>query len=542
MPTRNTGKGKPKAAGGARGKAGGVKDSSKTPPRAAAGPKKTARSAVGPKTTVKGKAKPAAKSAPKGQAASGTATGGAKSEKTGTKPPLRKKADRSKRKKTGPGKATPFLDRARFYLTGLGLGLVLGILVAVAVFYLPEARDRTAKAKPSPPAATAPAPSRPERPAKPALPRPARPEFAEIVEVPPEKLLYEEQQRLEREIKKLEHGLFTALVRMEIPEKQISFLEVDSRNRNGRDYDHTLMRVNLPARMSPDQALAELQSAAQKLPLRPLPRLNGARTPEGMNVAVLYDGLTTHDINLFAALTPEVEPRIVPPAPPTLEKPGPLPRVALVIDDCGLSVGQADCFLHLGFPVALSILPFLPHSRDVAQKAHEINFPVMLHLPMEPKRWPSVDPGPGALMAGMSQAQIVERVVAAIDAVPYVVGVNNHMGSRFTALEIPMSWALEPLGERGLFFLDSRTSPSSKALDLARSQGIPAGQRSVFLDNIQEEQAIVIQLRKLAAAARKHGSAIGIGHVYPITCQVLKNEYNYLSSNLEIVPITTLIR
>ena len=545
MPTRNPGKSKTKPAGRiqARGSAK-AKDSSRTAARTKSG---AARQPAGKKTAARAKAEKAEKSVPVKKKAAGKKTGGSNQSKSTAKTPARKKTTKSGKKKAEQGKRTSFIDRARPYFTGLSYGLLLGFIGAFLLFYLPEFTKEPDKPRPSPSATetakkSSPKPAPEPKRSKP-KPGPAKPEAARIVAVKPDKIEYEERQKLDRDIKTLEHGLFTALIRMRIPEDHISFLEVDSRNSKGRAYDHTSMKVDLPSGVSSGKVLERLRTASKKLGLEPKPELTAAGTGQGMKVKVSFDGLSTHDILLHASLTPKTEPsRIAKPEPPPIEIPSVRPQIAIVIDDFGLNARQAECFLDLDIPLAFSILPFLPHSRDIAEMAHDKGRQVILHMPMEPSRWPEVDPGPGALMAGLSQAEIVKRINKALEAVPHAVGVNNHMGSRFTSLEIPMSWALTPLKERGLFFLDSRTSARSRGFSTARSLGVPTAKRSVFLDNVQDAQAITIQLKKTIAAARRNGSAIAIGHVYPITCQVLKKEYNNLTSIVEIVPITTLIR
>ena len=179
-------------------------------------------------------------------------------------------------------------------------------------------------------------------------------------------------------------------------------------------------------------------------------------------------------------------------------------------------------------------------ARETARLAHKKGLVVMLHLPMQPAHWPEIDPGPGALLVSMKRAEIEQRVRAALDAVPFIQGVNNHMGSRFTEDRERMGWTLAEIKRRDLFFLDSRTSTRSQAYAEARRLNMPSASRSIFLDNIQEPEAIRIQLRKLVAKARHKGRAIGIGHPYAITCQVLKSEYNNLISKVNLVPITNL--
>lgn len=165
----------------------------------------------------------------------------------------------------------------------------------------------------------------------------------------------------------------------------------------------------------------------------------------------------------------------------------------------------------------------------------------MLHLPMEPKSYPEANPGPGALFRTMDRDQIEQAVDEAIAEVPCISGVNNHMGSSFTEDSERMLWVLETLQKRGLFFLDSRTSARTKANHLAGNVGIKIAERSVFLDNVQEEEAIRVQLRRLVTLARQKGQAIAIGHPYYVTCRVLTDEFNYLTSKVDLVPVTSLV-
>ena len=115
------------------------------------------------------------------------------------------------------------------------------------------------------------------------------------------------------------------------------------------------------------------------------------------------------------------------------------------------------------------------------------------------------------------------------------------MGSRFTEDRTRMRWVLNLLKNHGLFFLDSWTSPNSHAYEEAQKMGLARARRTVFLDNIQTRKAIRIQLKRLVALATQNGSAIGIGHPYPVTCQSLKSEYNYLKNHVQLVPVTALL-
>lgn len=196
------------------------------------------------------------------------------------------------------------------------------------------------------------------------------------------------------------------------------------------------------------------------------------------------------------------------------------PRVALIIDDMGYSRARLERFLALELPMTFAILPCLSHSAHCARRAAANGHEVLLHQPMEPIQ-SRFDPGPGALFVGDGPERIRRILEANLDDLPEAVGVNNHMGSRFTSRQPEIHRALEVIGERGLFFVDSLTSCRSQAFQTACSLRIPSTRRSVFLDNTPQVPAIMDQLHRLTVLARQNGTAIGIGHPHLETAEAI---------------------
>lgn len=145
----------------------------------------------------------------------------------------------------------------------------------------------------------------------------------------------------------------------------------------------------------------------------------------------------------------------------------------------------------------------------------------MLHLPMEPLNYPEKNPGEGALLKGMTAEEIEKRITAALARVPEAKGVNNHMGSAFTADREGMLAVLQVIKARGLFYVDSRTTRDTTALELARQLQVPSGQRRIFLDDSTEPDQIRARLQKLAELAEMSSPVIAIGHPHRETVQVL---------------------
>lgn len=197
-------------------------------------------------------------------------------------------------------------------------------------------------------------------------------------------------------------------------------------------------------------------------------------------------------------------------------------RLAVVIDDMGRSIGRLDDIIALDVPITIAVLPHLSRSTEVTAKATEQGLQVLLHMPMEPVNVEVNDPGRGAIFTEMSDEEVRSIVLDALETLPGIIGLNNHMGSKFTADEEKMKVVLDVLKSKDLFFLDSKTIAKSVGLESARELNVKAAARDVFLDNEQDQVYIEGQLRKALALAKRKGTAIAIGHPYPETIDAIK--------------------
>jgi polysaccharide deacetylase 2 family uncharacterized protein YibQ len=138
----------------------------------------------------------------------------------------------------------------------------------------------------------------------------------------------------------------------------------------------------------------------------------------------------------------------------------------------------------------------------------------------------------------------VAHILAAdLNSVPYAIGVNNHMGSAATTDARLMSTVMAALAERHLFFVDSRTTSASVALDVARRQGLPTFYRSVFLDDVETVAYSLGQLRQFCAELEKSGAGLAIGHPYPTTLEALTEFLPQLEKkDIQLVPVSQLLR
>jgi polysaccharide deacetylase 2 family uncharacterized protein YibQ len=192
--------------------------------------------------------------------------------------------------------------------------------------------------------------------------------------------------------------------------------------------------------------------------------------------------------------------------------------------------------------VTLSFLPHTPHAKLLADQAHASGKEVMLHLPMETESGRHL--GPGGLTLHMTEGEIKTTTNKAVDSVPHVKGINNHMGSLLTRHPGAMEWFVQAVKEHdGLYFVDSRTSVHTVARQVAEENGLPSVNRDVFLDHVQNRKAIRKEFRRLLKLAKKQGFAVGIGHPHPETLAVLKSELSKLDAKgIRLVPVSQIIK
>ena len=236
-----------------------------------------------------------------------------------------------------------------------------------------------------------------------------------------------------------------------------------------------------------------------------------------------------------------------PPPPVAIKIPPPLPKykykVAIVIDDMGRDISKLTKLSEVDSVINIAILPYLKDSKAIADQTHERGWNVILHLPMEPQDIEKHNPGEGALLMSMTREEVRSTIRGGLDSVPHAIGINNHMGSRFTEDEAMMKVVMDTAKEQGVFFLDSKTTSKSVGEKLARKMGVKTASRSVFLDNNQDKEYIRGQIEELIKIAKKNGTAIGIGHPHSETISVLiEKEADFAREGIGLVRLDELVR
>jgi polysaccharide deacetylase 2 family uncharacterized protein YibQ len=225
--------------------------------------------------------------------------------------------------------------------------------------------------------------------------------------------------------------------------------------------------------------------------------------------------------------------------PPSL----PLKQVAIIIDDIGNDMGPVRELLKVDADITFAILPLCTHSRDAAEMLHKAHKETLLHLPMEPNSYPKEKPGNGALFTDMNNEEIIFQLEKDLASVPYVSGVNNHMGSKFMADEDKLILIFNKLKKKKMFFIDSRTTANTKAVAASEKVNIQMASRKIFLDNNRDYNEIYKILLNAAQSSSEASPLIIIGHPYPETIRAIKDASRVLrEKGVLIVPVSKLIK
>jgi uncharacterized protein len=339
--------------------------------------------------------------------------------------------------------------------------------------------------------------------------------------------VYATSGRLSRNIRLVDKAISDGFYATGVPPEHIVFLSVIPRCNRGFHWDFSSIQATIPKDNSLVGVGEAIGSRIAALSI-PVEITEAHHSPGEITYHVYCNGLFTHRLSLVGDGVPP---------PERLSR----PKIGIIIDDLGYDSSLARAFMALDMPLTLSVLPFTPNSRAIAQRAQHEGCETMLHLPMEPIGYPSVNPGDGVLLVSMDKKTILEVLNDDLQQTPFVAGANNHMGSRFTENAEKMAIVLEALRKKDLYFVDSRTNSASVAFKTAQKMALKAAKRDIFLDNDLSENALKIQMERLLSVARHKGRAIGIGHPHKETLDLLKKYQSVLTDETEVVPVSRLV-
>jgi len=215
---------------------------------------------------------------------------------------------------------------------------------------------------------------------------------------------------------------------------------------------------------------------------------------------------------------------------------------SIIIDDVGNNLEYGQDVIELPATLTIAILPRTTYAKTLARLAVKNNKEVMLHLPMQ-----SVEHhqhSPGTLDLHMTRKEFNEQLRLNLNSVPYIRGVNNHMGSLLTRHPGHMTWLMDELSRHGgLYFIDSKTTNKSIADKIAVEYEVPNLSRDYFLDPDHKKDTLRRQFDRFIQKVNRRGFALAIAHPYPETIAFLKAHLDELTEQgITLIPVSELVR
>jgi polysaccharide deacetylase 2 family uncharacterized protein YibQ len=218
--------------------------------------------------------------------------------------------------------------------------------------------------------------------------------------------------------------------------------------------------------------------------------------------------------------------------------------VAIIIDDIGFDLRIVEELAGIPAPIAFAVLPHTPHAVEAAKLFHAAGKEILLHLPMEPRPHPGGLPGAGALMADMDAGEIRRQIREDLAAVPFVSGVNNHMGSRFMDDEARIDIVMEELRAKGLYFVDSMTTADSRGRESAGRARVRFAARDVFIDHAPGYAAALKNLTGTFRKGRRNSTPVLlIGHPHMETVRAIRDALPFWQKEgVKVIPVSACLR
>ncbi|MBN1226545.1 MAG: divergent polysaccharide deacetylase family protein [Deltaproteobacteria bacterium] len=345
--------------------------------------------------------------------------------------------------------------------------------------------------------------------------------------LPPFEEFHSLSKQLYRDIHSADMAISHEFFKIGVPQEKIIFLYVTPMREDSYSWELSSIRAMVPDKYSLSQIGMEIKKAVESL-----------NAPMQANIVDISDTVTVCNIFWNGLHTHVLKITLDDDHPKCISS---YPKISIIIDDLGYKKMIANELINLNMPLTLSILPFTPYTKFIAQNAHKKNKETMLHLPMEPINYPSMNPGDGVLLESMDEEATLKVLEDDLNQIPFISGVNNHMGSRLTKNEKKMEIVMKELKKRNLYFIDSRTNSDTVAFKVAKKMALNTAKRDVFLDNNLTENSLKSQIEKLLTLAKHRGHAIGIAHPHNETLDILRAYEKKLDDGVRVVPVSDLL-
>ena len=219
------------------------------------------------------------------------------------------------------------------------------------------------------------------------------------------------------------------------------------------------------------------------------------------------------------------------------------PRIALIVTNLGLSATYTKAALKL-LPedITLSFSHVAPRLKSWIREARQKGHEVLMDIPMEPLGFPKNDPGRATLLTSSNEVENLNRLEHVMKKAGGYVGLLGTLGTKFMLHSETFLPILKTIKQRGLIYVDSRSTSRSLGPELASSIQLPRAFNNIFIDKEPSNQKIKSKLDELEKIALKKRFAVGIAQPFPLTIEILSQWAEKLKGKqISLAPITAVV-
>ena len=219
------------------------------------------------------------------------------------------------------------------------------------------------------------------------------------------------------------------------------------------------------------------------------------------------------------------------------------PRIALIVTNLGLSATYTKAALKL-LPedITLSFSHVAPRLKSWIREARQKGHEVLMDIPMEPLGFPKNDPGRATLLTSSNEVENLNRLEHVMKKAGGYVGLLGTLGTKFMLHSETFLPILKTIKQRGLIYVDSRSTSRSLGPELASSIQLPRAFNNIFIDKEPSNQKIKSKLDELEKIALKKRFAVGIAQPFPLTIEILSQWAEKLKAKqISLAPITAVV-
>jgi polysaccharide deacetylase 2 family uncharacterized protein YibQ len=218
------------------------------------------------------------------------------------------------------------------------------------------------------------------------------------------------------------------------------------------------------------------------------------------------------------------------------------PRVAIIISNLGLSKTYTAAALQM-MPknVTFSFSHIAPKLKNWIRQARQKGNEVLIDLPMEPIGFPRNDPGRDTLLTSLSEVENLNRLERIMVKAGGFVGLLGTHGNNFLLNSESLLPMLKSIKDRGLLYVDNRSTSRSLGPELASTIQLPRAFNNSFIDKVPSKKYISNKLNELEKIVKQKRFAVAIAQPLPISLELLSRWIRGLKAKgIALAPISAM--